>query len=105
MSEMNDSDLEFLFDRNYWMWGPCFKLVFSFKNKCPLPVFEDVLLADSIVSRFSRSFFPSDTSTRYVLRSEHWKTPLGFIYYQRKRGDRDDHFFANYPHQVERQCG
>ena len=87
------------------MWGPCFELIFSFKNKCPLPVFEEALLADSIVSRFSRSIFPSDTSIRYVLRSEHWKTPIGFISYQRDRGDRDDHFFSTYPHQVERQCG
>jgi hypothetical protein len=106
MSELNNSNLEFLFDPDFWMWGPCFQVIFFFEKKCPLSVFEDSLLADSIVSSFSAKIFSSeDRSRRCVLRAENWTTPLGFIYFQMDRGDHDDYFLSTYPRQVERHCG
>ncbi|UBF27747.1 hypothetical protein K9N68_07485 [Kovacikia minuta CCNUW1] len=106
MSDLNLSDVEFLFDPVYWSWGPCFQVIFFFEKKCPLSVFEDALLADLIVSSFSVEIFSSkDTSRRCVLRAENWTTPLGFIYFQMDRGDHDDYFLSTYPRQVERHCG
>jgi hypothetical protein len=67
MSDFNISDIEFLFEPDYWMWGPCFQIIFFFEKKCFLSVFEDALLTDSIV--FSHLMLPAVSPEDKLTRS------------------------------------
>jgi hypothetical protein len=100
-------NLQFLNEKQYWMYGPCFEVRFYFQEKrCAPTDFERGLLSDSMVSAPPRLSVPmSDMPGRCVLATGNGEDPLGFIYFGGDRGDYDYYYIATYPLQIERHCG
>jgi hypothetical protein len=108
MSPDISQELQFLNQKQYWMYGPCFQISFFSKNqRCAPASFEKALLSDPMVSALANPSFlmSTDMPSRCVLATGNGQKPLGFIYYGRDRGNYDCHHLATYPLQIKRHCG
>jgi hypothetical protein len=103
-----NTNLKFLTEKQYWMYGPCFKVGFYFqKKRCSPTDFEKALLSDLIVYTPPQLSYPIsiDKPGRCILATGNGEKPLGFIYFGRDRGDYDHYYIATYPLQIEQHCG
>ncbi len=107
MNSMLCENLQFLNEKRYWMYGPCFEVRFYFQEKrCSPTNFEKILLSDSMVYTPPGISFPmSDMPGRCVLATGNGEKPLGFSYFGGDRGDYDYYIIATYPLQIKRHCG